>query len=280
LEFKYDLEFVNFGYNWDQQFSFDEQGLVWMYLVFWVLFFLISLFNLRSIWVLVREKAFHPIVRLEMLTLWLETVSLLFNFIHYATYASNGIGINGLKQLGDMLDMGAQIVFMLLLLLIAKGWAISRTQIAGPKLLIAFLSLLLIGHITLLTWENVGRDRASTLFVYESVPGFLLLVLRLFIFGWFLWELIHTFKEETDESKRKFYLIFGIFYSGWFLLFGVVIITAIALPGWDRAKIVIGIYLCMNALGFWGLSIILLPSKLTQYFQVKPEPLLGIYDDL
>jgi len=277
LEFEYDFQFINVGGPWERQFSYDDQGLIEMYLIFWILFTLVTIVHLRGVWTLFSTKSFHPIVKLLTTTLLLETFSLLCLFIHYVIYASNGIGANGLKGLGEILDMGTQLVFMFLLILIAKGWCITRTTITGQKLLLVVGSLFLIGYVSMFTWENVGRDRASSLYIYESVPGILLLVLRVITFGWFLWELRQTFIEEEDPKKRTFYKYFGGAYSCWFLALVLVVITAIISPAWDRAKTVMALYLIFNCLGFCSLAFILWPSRAIYYFQIikKDDLLLG-----
>jgi len=277
LEFQYEFEFLNSGGAWKRQFSYDEQGLVGMHLFFWLFFTMVFIVHLRGVWILFQSNAFHPIVRLLTVTLLLETVSLFCLFVHYAIYASNGVGANGLHGLGELLDMCAQLVFMLLLILIAKGWAITRTLITGQKLVLIMVSSFTIGYISLFTWQNVGMDHASTLYIYESVPGIILLVLRVFTLGWFLWELRTTYLQETDSNKRRFYLMFGGAYTVWFLMLVIIVLIALIIPAWDRAKVVIGMSLCNNCLGFCLLAFLLWPSRAMKYFQIvqKEDLLLG-----
>lgn len=56
-------------------------------------------------------------------------------------------------------------------------------------------------------WDVVGRDRASTLYIYESVPGVLLILMRVALMVWFMYGVIGTFKEETDPHKKDFYKV-------------------------------------------------------------------------
>ena len=69
------------------------------------------------------------------------------------------------------MNMASQLVFILMLLLLAKGWAISKTQITDQKILTAGFCVFLLCYISMFIWENVGRDPASTIYVYESAPG-------------------------------------------------------------------------------------------------------------
>ena len=108
----------------------------------------------------------------------------MFYFTHYAIYSKNGIGAAGLKGLGDgkvdsrwdlkllsVLDLAAQLVFMLVLILLGAGWAITRLHIPYKRVLVVILSLFGVAYLAFFIWENVDVDPASTLYVYESAPG-------------------------------------------------------------------------------------------------------------
>jgi len=240
-------------------------------------FFIITAVHARGAFVLFQEKSYHPIVKLLSITIVLEFFSLLFLFIHYASYAKDGVGASGLKGLGELIDMAAQLSFIILLLLLSKGWSITNMQLTGQRILLIVTSILFILYITLFTWENVTHNPATTFYVYESVPGILLLIVRGLVMLWFLWNLRLTFLEETNPEKRKFYLIFGGVYTLWFfmLIFIVMIAAAFGTYSYWRLKVVTGMYLCVNTLGFSLMAFLLWPSRAQQYFQInKPDLLL------
>jgi hypothetical protein len=146
-------------------------------------------------------------------TIATETVSLLCIFIHYAVYKNNGVGAPGLLGLGEsthssnhisnqisVLNMGSQLTFMLLLILLAKGWAISKTQITHKLLLTVVVSAFLLTYISMFIWQNVGRDPASTLYVYESAPGVIILILRCLAMLYFMWNLRLSHMEVKDDT--------------------------------------------------------------------------------
>jgi len=132
----------------------------------------------------------------------------------------------------------------------------------------------LIGYISLITWDNVGRDPASTLYIYESAPGIAILVVRFLTLCWFFWELRLTFLEETHPSKRQFYLIIGGVAAAWFLMLILIVSIAAVLPAYTRAKTVTGMYLTMNTLGFSSLVFLMWPSRAHKYFQMEQADVL------
>jgi hypothetical protein len=125
-------------------------------------------------------------------------------------------------------------------------------------------------------WENVGRNPASTLYIYESAPGIALLVLRGLTLIWFLFSLKQSYSDEIHPEKKKFYLLFGQLFAIWFLVLPLIVIIASLLPSWYRLKVVIALYLIVNTLAFGTLGFLLWPSRATIYFSItKGDLLLG-----
>jgi len=248
-----------------------------MYLTFFILFSVGCLIHFGGVWKLVRNNSYHPIVRLLTSTLLLQTFSLLFSFIHYSIFGSNGIGAPGLLGLGEILDMASQLSFMLLLILLSTGWAITRNEIRYKGILLAILGLLLVLYVSMFIWQNVGLDPASTTYVYESIPGVIILCIRMVTMGWFLFCLRGSFLDESHPNKRRFYFIFGIIYTIWFLLLPLIVIIAkVDAADWNKYRLVQGLYLTLNLLGFGILVFLFWPSKAAEYFQMtKTDTLMS-----
>jgi len=172
--------------------------------------------------------------------------------------------------------MVSQLTFMFLLVLLAKGWAITKSEVDDKKFLVIMVSAFLLAYITMFIWQNVGRDPASTLYVYESAPGIIILVLRSLALLWFLFLLRKTHLDEQNDEKKRFYFIFGILYTLWFLALPLIVLLAVLLQAWYRFKVVTGLFLCVNTLGLFGLAFLLWPNRASRYFQVtKTDLLLG-----
>jgi hypothetical protein len=138
----------------------------------------------------------------------------------------------------QVVDMGAQLLFMLLLILIAKGWTISSQKLENRRAIFIFLALFLFGYVSLFIWQEAGTDPTSTKYQYESVPGIILLTMRGITFGWYCICLYSTWSLESHPDKRKFYLVFGLLYSLWFIALPVIVVVATVLDPWVRAKTV------------------------------------------
>lgn len=124
-------------------------------------------------------------MKLLSVTIGLEGLSVFCLFIHYTVYQNNGVGVPAFEGIGNsmlgklglfveffiVLDLMAQLVFIFLLVLIAKGWCITKTTIDDRKIVLIGLGLLAASYLALFIWENVGVDPATTLYIYETAPG-------------------------------------------------------------------------------------------------------------
>jgi len=276
IVFNYDFHMTNPGGAWQTEFSYDDQGLVGMYLFYWLAFTIGTLVHLFGVYQLFRAGAYHHIVRFLTATIILQLFSVFFIFIHYAVYAKNGVGSPGLKGFGDVLDMGSQLVFMMLLILLAQGWTITRFEIPHKRILLALIAVFLALYFSMFIWVNVGQDPASTVYSYGTVPGILIVCLRVLTLIWFGWSLRGSYLEESHPGKRRFYLLFGGIFTLWWIQLPLIVIIAGQLAEWVRQKTVMGMYLTTNSLAIAILAFLLWPSRAQEYFQIaKTDLLLG-----
>lgn len=77
----------------NSQFSYDEKGLLSLYIVGFVVWFITSfvqLYNSRNLW---RANSFHPIIKLFSGSMFFYTMFLLCMMVDFATFKSDGIGM-------------------------------------------------------------------------------------------------------------------------------------------------------------------------------------------
>jgi len=234
---------------------------------------------------LLRAKSLHPIIRLLTISIFLEWLSIIMFMSHYAIYSGNGVGSPFLNGTAQFIDMMSSLVFMLLLILIAKGWGITFPTLSHiqsqRKILLGILIAFFILYVILFFWGLFGMNPASDLYVYQSVPGIIFLIVRFFTFVYFVWCLLQTYKQEmsneTDTSKKRFYVSFGISYAIWFLILPILVLTALAYPVVDRFKVVVILNVTTTAIALALLCFLLWPSRARQYFTVAvPNILSGV----
>jgi hypothetical protein len=270
IQLTYSLLFLSSGGPWYQQFSFDEQGLLQLYIFFFLFYVVLCAFHSWGVFQFIKRDAYHPILRLLTSALALELFSNMFLLIHYGVYKDNGVGVVGLKGIGELLNMGAELVLMFMLILVAKGWAITTNYLTDRNLLLLLMGMLLLAYLALFIWDNSGRDSASTLYFYESVPGIFVLILRSLTWLWFAWCLKKTLALETLPEKRTFYIFFGIACTLWFLLLPLFVIIATAMEAWYREKVITSMTSSLNALALVAFTYLLWPTRAADYFSIKP----------
>ncbi|EGG21397.1 hypothetical protein DFA_01279 [Cavenderia fasciculata] len=269
LDFTYDMEWLNYGGTWYQQFSWEEYGLEGLYLVYFFFFVALTAYSLYSAWNLHKTKSFHPIVKLLTISILLQFLSVFILLIHYGAYSHNGIGGKGLQGFGELIDFASQLTFILLLILLAKGWAISRVTIDEKKIILGVMGCLTVLYLIMFIWYKVGKDPASSVYMYDTVPGILLLIARSIAMIWFMWCAYNTYMEETHPAKRQFYVYFGITFFIWFLALPFICIIAASIDPWERFKTVMGFYVTFNFLALAVLSILLSPNRAADYFTIS-----------
>jgi hypothetical protein len=256
------------------QVTYDRQTLFFLYLFFGIVWLVGLAVNVYSSVALARRGAFHPIVRLFTATIVVFECSLITQFIHHAVYAQNGIGLPGLEGFGLFLDLVSDIIFMLLLVLLAQGWAVSRQGIEHRFAMLGGALLFLVLDIILMFCMYFAISPASTAFLFVTAPGIMLLVLRIAILAAFIVLSVRSAMTELDATKKRFYVTLGGVYSVYFVSLPVVALISAVLPAYISYKITMWIYTFIKTGAFGTMLYLLLPSKAEKYFSITQQSLL------
>ncbi|KAF0290831.1 Transmembrane protein 145 [Amphibalanus amphitrite] len=185
---------------------------------------------------------FHTTYKLFMASLLLQTAGLALLCAAYARYAQDGVGLPKSKLIGRVLEAGSDFTFLLLLLLCAKGYTITRGRLrqASAIKLTIFLALYVATWAVLFVYEQVFFDPGEVLYLYESPGGYGLMLLKLFGWAMFIYSTSFTIKHYPE--KWSFYLPFSMYYTVWFLSAPMVIMCSnYLIDKWVREKVVNGV---------------------------------------
>eukprot|EP01126_Amoeba_proteus_P013537 TRINITY_DN15778_c0_g1_i5.p1 TRINITY_DN15778_c0_g1~~TRINITY_DN15778_c0_g1_i5.p1 ORF type:complete len:449 (-),score=50.30 TRINITY_DN15778_c0_g1_i5:106-1452(-) len=270
----YDLHFLNPAPGsilgiWYLEFSYDIQGLAQAYIVFTVLYCILGVVHCYGVRQLMKNNEYHPIIKLLTLGINLLFLSCFFYTCHFSFLSYNGYGVPVLEGFAMALTMLAQLLLMFICILVSKGWTISTPYLSQANLIKLFLVVITGCYVGLIIWDFVLRDPASTLYFYDSPIGIIIVLFRVTLAGWFVWNIFNVLKVEIVPEKRKFYINFALLFSCWFVLLPLMVVIALALRPWYRERTVSGISLAIDAFGFIGLVYLLWPSRVNQYFTVS-----------
>jgi len=260
--------------HWFFEFSWDEWFIgpfTMVFMVIYILIFSVHAYGCIQLW---RIEAYHSIIRLYTLGVFLQLVSVVTLFFHYSAYAYNGIGSPGLYAIGTLIGMASQLALLFLCILIAKGWAITTSYITQKYLLLAITVILILVFLTLFFWTEFLLDPMYTLYTYETIPGVIILVIRVLLVFWFLWSLRDTLRSETNPEKRKFYLPFSFVYGCWILSLPFIAVILGFLDTTLRLKIITITTMFCDLVGFSILGYLFWPSRARDYFSIRSSALL------
>lgn len=243
-------------------FSYDQQNILEQFLIFFAIYiFLVPLQIHGSL------KQSHPVTKLFTMSIILEFVSICFILIHLIGFASNGEGNQGLKVTGDIFDILSRTSFMLILLLLAKGWAVTRLEISSFSwltLIVIWISYLTL-NLVLYVWNMTEIDVISDIDEFQTWPGFLVLISRSGIMLWFLYELRTTMKYEHSTKKLDFLLHFGASSLVWFIYLPIIALISMQVSVFWRYKLLLAVTNSVDCLAYCVMLGLLWPNRSGQY---------------
>mmetsp|Transcript_8192 Transcript_8192/g.14884 ORF Transcript_8192/g.14884 Transcript_8192/m.14884 type:complete len:652 (-) Transcript_8192:17-1972(-) len=244
--FDYDFEFTN-GKKLDyKHFGYDEIGCLaisWIFCIFYVL--LVFLANVTVKNNLKKIDKYHITVKMVIWSIWISFVASVLRLYHYLLYSSDGIGHKPAMLTSSILASIAEILLVLHLILIAKGWTIVRRKISasGRVKIAAFITVYGVLHVTTTIFAEVFMDKGKIVFIYESPPGIVLQYTRLFAALWFA-RSINTTMTQFPTNKRRFYRKYTFIFGFWFSWMVLNTWISMSIPDYLRFKFSMAFELC------------------------------------
>lgn len=269
---EYEISFTNLiGTHWNKQFSVDEQGLLVAYIFAAVVVTALSVAAVFStIKVYKNDKYCHHLLKLTVGSLLLECFSIILWCVHLDAFSHNGIGHPKLTGVADGVEILATTVLMMLLLLLAQGWAIRSTRMTRGKLLLTCCSVYFIFKLTILIWSKVGENPAA---VYN--PTFLRVMEYLVDLSWVAFStvfwimLYHSFKEEKGDGKKWLFGKLGLFFGPWMIAMPLTTLLTLDVAPWAREKSVRCTHLALIQVGYGALVWLMWHTRVADYFETS-----------
>jgi magnesium-transporting ATPase (P-type) len=210
-------------------------------------------------------------------------VSAWLNLLHNLKYAKDGYGIPFFDIMGTALRIMAELSFMMLLYLISSGWTVTQPYLRHMRQIIGIFVTLVVLYVSMFAWSQISLAIQITTsdYVYETLPGVLIGVLRIPALGFFIYALKTTYKKEVSQSKLLFYKIFGVIYSIWFVILPLIIILQFVIPVWHRAKWIEGLSRSYELVSYVLMFFLLWYSQARKYFAIsEDEQTKGMFEEL
>jgi len=200
LQMQYTFFFTNGKSLFTKQFSWDDQGILELRIVFFVLYVISGILCIVIGHILALKNKLHHTVRLLFYSIFLQLLGQIAHLLHLGKYSVNGVGILAFQLAGYVIEIISEMITVLLLILMAKGWTIYRRKItaSGRAKIAVYMTVFVAVSIVTRVWAVYYFDPSTITFYYESSPGKFLIALRFLMWVWFLYANYTTFKD----SKR------------------------------------------------------------------------------
>uniref|UniRef100_A0A3Q0RUP0 Transmembrane protein 145 n=1 Tax=Amphilophus citrinellus TaxID=61819 RepID=A0A3Q0RUP0_AMPCI len=268
LQLEYEMTLTNGKSFWTQHFSADEFGILETDITFLIIF---SMVFLLSCYFACKYCLFGLLLCLSFNVFIfqspLKLLSLLFHCVYWGLYARDGVGNGSLKILGKLLFSVSFLVFLLMLILLGKGFTVTRARIShsGSVKLSIYMTVYTITYVILFIYEAEFFDPGEVLYAYDSPAGYGLMGLQLVAYVWFCYAVLVSLKHYPE--KQPFYVPFFTTYTLWFFAVPVMALIAnFGIPRWAREKIVNGIQLGIHLYAHIVFLVITRPSAANKNF--------------
>ncbi|KAJ1445068.1 rhodopsin-like GPCR transmembrane domain-containing protein [Pelagophyceae sp. CCMP2097] len=213
----YDFDLTNGDVQRTEQFSADEIGTLPLMWSFFIMYVLLAAWCAHLRERLRQKRKFHHTVAMLCWGVWISLAGSIFGLIHFALYAKNGVGSQICFELATFLWHAADLLLLLLLILLAKGWTIVRRKISinGRVRIAIYMTFFVWATVLLEIWEMNVFDPALLASRYESPPGYVLVALRAVALVWFVYACKTTLEKYRSKIGfyRKFLCVFGLWLA-------------------------------------------------------------------
>nr|XP_032525823.1 transmembrane protein 145-like [Danaus plexippus plexippus] len=248
------------GDFWHEHFSADEFYVLPILLAYTFAYVIVMVAVVMCSVELKTRHLLHSTYKLFLISIVSQHFGVILQSLAGIRYAYNGIGNPAARVLGQILCGVSETSYLLLLILLAKGYTITRgrLKVAFTVKLTVFMCCYVITYIVLFVYQAKAFDPGEVLYIYESPAGYGLIVLRLS--SWFAFAYSTFFTVRKFPEKNLFYCPFFICGTLWFFAGPLFILTANSyIDKWVRESVVTAVLLLITFCGHTMFLLLTLP---------------------
>ncbi|KAI1289242.1 Transmembrane protein [Halotydeus destructor] len=253
--------------SWLAPFSADQFYILHTDVAFCILYIIVGLFATYQAYLLNTRRLLHSTYKLFLASVFCHLIGLIFLVAFYGHYASKGLELTALKFAGRSFMSISRVLFLLLLILLAKGYSVTRARLkpATSARVAVFMTLYTVLYACLFYYEHQYFDPGKVLYTYESPAGIGLIFLNITAMFWFIYSVWHTW--QIYPTKKTFFVILLIMYCLWFISLAIIVIIAtFAIPKFRREKIVNAVEMVVAIRAHFFFMVLTWPAKFNRIF--------------
>ncbi|KAI5640458.1 rhodopsin-like GPCR transmembrane domain-containing protein [Phthorimaea operculella] len=248
------------GDFWHEHFSADEAYVLPVLLAYTFAYVVVMIAVVMCSVELKSRHLLHSTYKLFLISIVAQHFGVVLQSLAYIKYASNGVGADNAKIVGQFFCGFAEMTFLLLLVLLAKGYTVTRgrLKVGFTVKLTVFMCCYVVTYIVLFVYQAKAFDPGEVLYLYESPAGYGLIVLRVLAWCVFAYSTFFTVKKYPE--KNMFYCPFFICGTLWFHAGALFILTANNyIDKWVRESVVTAVLLFITFSGHIMFLLLTLP---------------------
>lgn len=212
--FKYELMLVSDAEK-DQfiHHSLEQRGTHTLLLVFYLMFVVLFTFLVKKMVGLYKtnEAIDHPLLVIAV-TLGLQIIGMMINFIHFSIYSSSGNDLQFLNIFARLWYLAADALISMLLIMMSKGWGIAKVSLFDDYEIEFVIGILLLSlrYLWVILGFFVDIESEEVLHVFDGVTGKLELINTLVLYAWFMFsisssDLFKAYKLQSWKQQLTLY---------------------------------------------------------------------------
>mmetsp|Transcript_38439 Transcript_38439/g.121079 ORF Transcript_38439/g.121079 Transcript_38439/m.121079 type:complete len:463 (+) Transcript_38439:767-2155(+) len=250
------------------QFGVDEQGLWAITLSFLILYTLEGLLFVCIARHFMQKRLMHELHWFLFFAFFAYWLASDLEFAYYDGYQKSGVGNDTLSIFARSLEMMGFIIFINVLIVIARGWPITTTKLSRKSENV-FLTMIIILVYVALYFADMLRAPGDNSYLYSNWAGYMFIAMNLVLLILFLNLIRRTYIFEKRLVKRLFYRRFAFIFSLWFIQLPIFVGIASSLSVWNQAKVMYAIQRGIQLLAFCLIPLIQNPSNA---YEVRHSP--------
>lgn len=271
----YDIHTRNIAQGSQSEFGMDERGSLALQLGATIFFTTVTV-CLRG----VARRATgaealrsRPLLRMLLFSALCSALGAGCLTLHFCIFALNGWGCGFVELMGAAWICGAKALLALLQLLTAKGWALfyAPEELGQRRLMLCIIGWIVFTSMACEIHAEFYRDWSTEIYLYESWPGLVILFLNVVLFTEAWRSMRETYRHETSQEVRVFYVVISSASLLYFLTLPVMCILAASFNPWSRAKWVARVEVFSRLVATLLLCFCLRPSRLDAMVHARLE---------
>lgn len=215
----------------------------------------------------------RPLLRMLLLATLCSAAGGACLALHYIFFMFDGFGLSLLEVIGQVWICASKALLMLLQLLTAKGWALfySPEEVVQRQVVMFLVGLIVFASIGCEIHAEYFSSSSTDLYLYESWPGYTILFLNVMLFAEAWRSMRETYRHETSDEVRAFYVVISIASLIYFLTVPAMCMIAPSYAPWARAQFITRGEVLSRLIASLLLAFCLRPSRLDAMVNARLE---------